>query len=366
MSLPTLKESEPITVLFVDQYGEMGGGQTVLVEMIRFALDAGLRVKVIAPGSGTLQSRVATLFGSKVQWIPLDSAAPNSGFLAKLIHFVKTLLDPTWRKIRRHAGPIHVNGLKNALPVLLHCGLKKHPRVLLHLHLAYGRHFQRYLHLLSCHPAFRSCIAISPFVLRSLLPGLLSKTQLVENWLPEGFQTPTAPAHPTLTGVVVGRLMPEKGQDLVVQAAAKLPQWRFIFIGSDQLGDKCYSEQIKRDAGSNCLFVGQQNNPWEFAHYQGASVCIVPSLWQEPFGLVALEAVAVGLKTIVRPVGGLRDLAQKFKLRVFDTSEDLVKLLAAMEPQIGTSMKSVNKDQVNQMLLDSEASKQKLIALWTR
>lgn len=43
------------------------------------------------------------------------------------------------------------------------------------------------------------------------------------------------------------------------------------------------------------------------ALYQQADICVTPSLWDEPFGLVALEAMATGRAVCASRVGGLRD-----------------------------------------------------------
>lgn len=42
--------------------------------------------------------------------------------------------------------------------------------------------------------------------------------------------------------------------------------------------------------------------------YQHADICVVPSLWHEPFGLVALEAMAAGLPVCASRIGGLQDI----------------------------------------------------------
>ncbi|MCK5862146.1 MAG: glycosyltransferase family 4 protein, partial [Candidatus Hydrogenedentes bacterium] len=42
--------------------------------------------------------------------------------------------------------------------------------------------------------------------------------------------------------------------------------------------------------------------------YQRADICVVPSVWDEPFGLVALEAMASGLPVCASRVGGLQDI----------------------------------------------------------
>ena len=42
--------------------------------------------------------------------------------------------------------------------------------------------------------------------------------------------------------------------------------------------------------------------------YAQADICVVPSLWEEPFGMVALEAMAVGRPVIASRVGGLASI----------------------------------------------------------
>lgn len=44
--------------------------------------------------------------------------------------------------------------------------------------------------------------------------------------------------------------------------------------------------------------------------YQAAAIAVVPSLWEEPFGMVALEAMACARPLIVSDVGGLRDTVE--------------------------------------------------------
>lgn len=42
--------------------------------------------------------------------------------------------------------------------------------------------------------------------------------------------------------------------------------------------------------------------------YQNADICVVPSVWDEPFGIVALEAMASGLPVCATRAGGLQDI----------------------------------------------------------
>ena len=47
--------------------------------------------------------------------------------------------------------------------------------------------------------------------------------------------------------------------------------------------------------------------------YRIADLCVVPSLY-EPFGIVALEAMASGVPCIVADTGGLREVVPNFEV----------------------------------------------------
>ena len=119
----------------------------------------------------------------------------------------------------------------------------------------------------------------------------------------------------------VGRLVPEKGGHLYVEAlkliAKKHPEWRFGLIGSFRLGDNentslYANEVIKKfkSIGSQAQFYGYQDNRFVQEKMKNASIIVIPSLWQEPFGLVAAEAMSNGICIIASRVGGIPEIVQ--------------------------------------------------------
>jgi len=54
--------------------------------------------------------------------------------------------------------------------------------------------------------------------------------------------------------------------------------------------------------------VGWLSHEETFAYYEQSDICVVPSVWREPFGLVAVEAMAAGLPVCASDIGGLRDI----------------------------------------------------------
>ncbi|MBI3118596.1 MAG: glycosyltransferase, partial [Candidatus Hydrogenedentes bacterium] len=54
--------------------------------------------------------------------------------------------------------------------------------------------------------------------------------------------------------------------------------------------------------------IGWHNHDAVVQFYHESDLCVVPSEWEEPFGLVAVEAMASGRPAIVSDVGGLQDI----------------------------------------------------------
>jgi glycosyltransferase involved in cell wall biosynthesis len=55
--------------------------------------------------------------------------------------------------------------------------------------------------------------------------------------------------------------------------------------------------------------TGYRDHPLVLEAMTRAAIVIVPSRWNEPFGLTALEAIACGAPLIVSPRGGLPEVA---------------------------------------------------------
>ena len=116
----------------------------------------------------------------------------------------------------------------------------------------------------------------------------------------------------------VGRFDPRKGIATLVKACAQLKQegetdrLRLIIVGGSH-PERCDGteeqriRQMTHDLGlSDCTtFAGQVNHETLPFYYAAADVCVVPSHY-EPFGLVAIEAMACGTPVIASNVGGLK------------------------------------------------------------
>lgn len=59
-----------------------------------------------------------------------------------------------------------------------------------------------------------------------------------------------------------------------------------------------------------------------------ADIAVIPSIWEEPAGLVVIEAMSSGLPTIVTNVGGIREYTSKDSVVMIENNKDIINNLA--------------------------------------
>lgn len=111
------------------------------------------------------------------------------------------------------------------------------------------------------------------------------------------------PARP-LTFGFLGRLVPEKGIQVLLQACRSLPAegWR-LRVGGRAPGGIAALEAAA--AGLPVQFEGFVDPQ---AFLAGIDVLVVPSVWLEPFGLTIVEAYAAGVRVIGACSGGVAEI----------------------------------------------------------
>jgi glycosyltransferase involved in cell wall biosynthesis len=109
----------------------------------------------------------------------------------------------------------------------------------------------------------------------------------------------------------LGRLVPEKGVQVLLQALPHLhalhPALTLVIAGAGPLRPEL--EALAAPFGDRVRFAGFLAEPAKSALLARADLVVVPSLY-EPFGLVALEAMAAGTPLLVSDVGGLADIVE--------------------------------------------------------
>ncbi len=111
--------------------------------------------------------------------------------------------------------------------------------------------------------------------------------------------------------LLVGRLVYEKGFHLALDALApvirRLGDVRFVVAGTGTAEAELKRQARRLGLTRHGSFLGWVGDDMLHSLYRVADLCIVPSIY-EPFGLVALEAMASGCLCVVADTGGLREV----------------------------------------------------------
>ncbi len=111
--------------------------------------------------------------------------------------------------------------------------------------------------------------------------------------------------------LMVGRLVYEKGFHLALDALApivrRLGNVRFVIAGTGTAEAELKRQARRLGLMRHGSFLGWIGDDMLHSLYRVSELCIVPSIY-EPFGLVALEAMASGCPCVVADTGGLREV----------------------------------------------------------
>lgn len=119
-------------------------------------------------------------------------------------------------------------------------------------------------------------------------------------------------AQPEFDFFYMGRLVQEKGVDVLVRAFAELlrrhgPGPRLLVIGDGTARPAIEQLVAELGVGDAIVFTGRQSGAALVAWVARGSIGILPSVWYEPMGGVAIELMAAGKCLIVSAKGGLAE-----------------------------------------------------------
>jgi glycogen(starch) synthase len=149
-------------------------------------------------------------------------------------------------------------------------------------------------------------VAISGYILKRL--GMLRSRMIYNPVSKEAFDASAPGPGDGELIVFVGRLVQEKGLDRLLGAIALVPDARLEVLGSGPMLPSYRDLAARLGISSRVSFLGSQPFADVAGAYARAGVVCIPSLWDEPFGFVAAEAMAMGRPLVVTPSGALAEL----------------------------------------------------------
>lgn len=270
----------------------MGGGEQMLLRIAEGARELGWWVRIVGPRWGELGDRCRTesfyyagVRGSSRRTFAVNLAA---------------------RLSRPGLGLVWANG---ALPAL--CATASPNPIVVHLH-------QR--------PSWKQSMALAPVRaqartvvvpsedMRAAIRGSTTLLNWTEDIKPITDRPPSTREPDEFTIAYLGRLSTDKGVDTLAAAANLLAEQQTdtrvrLLIAGDTRFVSAESAEKVADALQACSATVETPGWMPPAEvFARTDVCVVPSRWAEPFGLVAAEAMAAGVPLISSDAGGLLEV----------------------------------------------------------
>ena len=153
-----------------------------------------------------------------------------------------------------------------------------------------------------------------------------AKVHLKPNFLA---RDPGQRSQPGDYALFVGRLSAEKGVLEMVEAWSQLPRLSLRVVGDGPLSGavRRLAERSKR----NVTPLGALDVEQTLAQIKHARFLIFPSRWDEPFGMVLLEAAACGVPAIATRVGAVPELVADHQTGLLFDPDDFGELVERVQ-----------------------------------
>jgi glycosyltransferase involved in cell wall biosynthesis len=111
----------------------------------------------------------------------------------------------------------------------------------------------------------------------------------------------------------LGRIDPIKAPHMAVMVANRTKMPLDIVGGTSFVSDQNYVTEVRGMCKDDIRFIGEVDHKTKLAYLQDAKALIIPSQFGEPFGLIAVEAMACGTIPVALNDGALGEIVEDGK-----------------------------------------------------
>lgn len=335
-------------IIFCDQYGQLGGGQQVLLELVKATLVNGFAVKVLLPAGSCAEQLIS--LGAEVQLIPPSRLTQGRKKITDILRFAAHNIAVFLQNFTtlRSADLIYVNG-NRLLPVALLAQMLLRKQAACHIHLNHGKMEKKLFRFFLRQRLTNAIVVPSTFIQQELVHFDTAfdtpKVRVVENGLDARF-TETAfedrfSGRPLRHVGIVGRVSPEKGQDVLLALAQRFPDMEFHVLGDAAFSSADFYEALRHESPANVHFHGWIEDLPAKIREIGLQLCLVPSRCPagtpghsfEAAPLVPMQMAALSCLVMVRRLGALEYVGNDLQMRSFDADAELIPLLEGLRKQ---------------------------------
>ena len=251
-------------ITFIDQYSYLGGGQIILISLIK-SLGENSKIKVIFPLGGNLEKKIKKLNHKNIEFFNInenDFKYSKRNFFSILKVFKNNFLI-----FIKYFDQIKSSDFIycNAPRLFIFCAiasifLKKKSNY--HIHINYNFYESILISIISRIKSTNKVIFCSKYVFnnfnKNFIPLNKKKISIIENGLSEEFYNEKYKNRFVLNNkksllklAIIGTLKPEKGQDIVPYLAKNFPKIDFFLIGKDSKDNQGWIDKLKYQKSSN-------------------------------------------------------------------------------------------------------------------
>ncbi|HEU5046743.1 MAG TPA: glycosyltransferase family 4 protein [Rickettsiales bacterium] len=160
---------------------------------------------------------------------------------------------------------------------------------------------------------------VSGYIRNRFLEGIEQEAHAKVHVIYNGIEVPDTMPEKEKTITFVGRMTEGKGALLLAQALRialpQLPEWKAVLIGSrrHEVAKHLTPHELQiadmlKPLGKQVEMTGFLSHEETMTVFGKSAIAVVPSVWQEPFGRTAIEAMAEGCALISSGRGGLYEV----------------------------------------------------------
>lgn len=163
-----------------------------------------------------------------------------------------------------------------------------------------------------------------------------------------------------------GRTTAQKGIKELILAFKKIrniENAKLLIVGNSIFGKVAKTEydlellQISKEIEDKIVFTGYIHNDELYKIHNISDIAVVPSIAEEAFGLVVVEAMASGLPLIVTRSGGIPEIVNEENAFIIDKDEELIKnITKALDFFMENPEKKIEMGQVGEKLSEKFSS----------
>lgn len=315
-------------ILALHSSSELYGADRIFAQTLKFLSENGFSIDAYLPREGPLLSHIEPHENINVQvWEHFPIAVRSAFGLRNLLSFLRSCVNSYSFLLqrKRDCGQLYINTMSLFAFALLG-KLAGYKNIIVHSHEIISHHglLPRLMNIIAL-ACSTKIICVSEAVKKDLINstrGLFkNKLSVVHNGVADpgdkkGLEKQSKDGKTKF--LLVGRIMPEKGQWFVVESLSLLSKKTLenltvTFIGGsapnrEHLVEELKSNILKKGLSDTIKIIQFTNDLSDI--YPDFDVCVIPSMMPDPFPTTVLEAMSHGKPVIVTNHGGAAEIVE--------------------------------------------------------